>query len=82
MCRAKVGEGDGHYQGNIRKLWWRLFAGLIQTPNTSQQMVGSRPLRTASDSTRRGPSPAGAPCTSPGSLLFGTRWLKRGWVDG
>lgn len=21
MCRAKVREGDGHYQGNIRKLW-------------------------------------------------------------
>lgn len=39
-AELETGEGDGHYQRNIRKLWWRLFADLIQPPNTSMQMAG------------------------------------------
>lgn len=30
--------GGSHYQGNIRKLWWRLLADLVQSPN--KQMAG------------------------------------------
>lgn len=32
--------GGGHYQGNIRKPWWRLLADLIQPPKASKQMAG------------------------------------------
>lgn len=75
---AEVEEGDGHYQGNIRKPGRRLFAGLMQPPDTSQQMATRRRSRTASCSTRRGPSPpgGGGGLLTPlhGSLLFGTKW--------
>lgn len=33
------GKGEGHYQRNIRKLWWRLFADLIQPPKQANRWL-------------------------------------------
>lgn len=58
----------------ISENWRRLFADLIQPPNTSTQMAGRRGLRAASCFTRRDPSLWGLLSPLNRSFLFGARW--------
>lgn len=76
--RAGVRGGGGHYQGNIRKLWGKLFADSIQPPNTSKQMAARHFLRAASCSTVRGPSLVGSPNTSRSVLSLWHKMVGKG----
>lgn len=69
----------------ISENWRRLFADLIQPPNTSTQMAGRRGLRAASCSTRRDPSLRGSPNTSQSIPFVWCKMVGKGlgrWTGG